>query len=484
MLSYAAAMGLEFDWSVLITATEMEEESLAESLERLVQRGILKELNWGDSYAFLRIVTLAQIYSGMASSLLRVIHRRIAEAYEKLHPDPTPDIIPVLGRHFHLGGVHDKSILYNRYAATQAIGAFSPNTAIHYLERVRVDLVALPGDHRLEEVDVLKSIGEQYGEIGDEARADELYGESLEKLPKEDVTLRALLLLSRAHSVAEDEKLGLAREYCEEAIRLLEKVGHKKGLAIAHYNLGQAAIEEDQLEVAKVELETALGLFDPEKDAKDVARSYLLLGNLYSRVDDAVEQARAIDYYRKAVQGLEPLQDYKGLARIHTNVAITIRRSHPSEALKELMEARDCCEKASDKRFLGWVFSNSVELRLILGQETEAAHDNAEARRIFSRFNDSLGLQQVALNDGLVAQHRKAYEDSEREYLDSLKRAEALHFPGMMVEVLLHLAMMYVEWGRNDDAIRRVSHIREIGEDKVDPSDKSSYEDLKKRLGI
>jgi tetratricopeptide (TPR) repeat protein len=484
VLSYAASIGKEFDWSVLATATEMPEEPLAESLERLVHRGILKELNWGESYAFVRVVTLAQAYSSISSSRLRVIHKRVAEAYEKLHPDPTPDIIPEIGRHFHLAQVHDKSLLYNRYAAAQAMNAFSPDVAIHYLERALADLEALPGDHRLEEADVLKEIGEQYGAMGDAVRADEFYGESLKKLPEAEVTLRALTILSRADAARDMDNLSLMRQYCEEAIRLLEKVGHKKGLAMAHRSLARAAVVEGQFDAGINEIEATLGLLDPEKDAKDVARCYIELGSALSGMLGPEEQAKSIQFYEKAIRTLEPLHDYHELARAHINMAFTLRLHYPREALSELMEARDCTEKCMDKRLLGWTLFNSVEIYLSLGEEAEAAKNNAEAGRILSKINDIEGMQQVALNEGILAQRRRSYEESERIYLNSLKQAENLGYPTNVIEVLVHLALMHSESGKNEEAVKDITRIREIGEDKVNPVNRPSYEDLKKQLGM
>jgi tetratricopeptide (TPR) repeat protein len=482
VLSYASAMGMEFDWSVLQVSTEIEEEPLAESLERMVHRGILHEFNYGDSYGFVQVVTLAQAYREVSSSRLRVIHRKIAGAYEKLNPDPGPDVIPKMARHFHLGGIHDKSLLFNRYAATLAVNAFSPDVAVQYLERALEDLEALPGDHRLEEADVLKEIGEQYGAMGDNTKEDSFYGKSLAKLPREEVTSHALILLSRADSARDRDQVGLSRKYCEEAIRLLEKVGHKKGLAMAHRILGRAASKESHFEVAKKEIEAALGYLDPEKDAMDVARCYTDLGDIYGDVNNAEEQERAVGFYRKAITTLEPLHDYHELGRAHLNLAVTIGNPQPREALNELMEVRACAEKTKDKRFLAWALFNSVGLHLSLGEAEQAAQNNDEARRILSTFNIPLGMQQITLNDAILAQHRKAYPESEMAYLDALKRAEDLSYPPIIVEVLMHLGSMYVDWGRRDNALKVVSRIKEIGEDKIDPPNRPTYEALKKQL--
>jgi tetratricopeptide (TPR) repeat protein len=484
VLSFGAAIGKEFDWSVLITATEMDEEPLAELLERLVHRGILKELNGGDTYAFVRIESFTQAYRDISTSRLRVIHKKVALAYEKLHPNPTPEVIPEIGRHFYLGGVHEKSLLYNRYAARTAMAAFSPDVALFYLERARENLAALPGDHRLETADVLKEMGEQYSAMGDASRADQFYGESLAKLPEEEVTMRGLVLLSRAIAAREMDKLGLLRKYCEDALQLLEKAGHRKGMALAHRTLSAAAYKEGKFEAGWMEIEATLALLDPEKDARDVASCYIGFGNLLSSRPTPEEQARAIEYYRMAIKTLEPLHDYPRLGSAHNNIAVAIGVSNPREALNELKEARTCAERSRNRRFLGWVLFNSVEMHLELGEEMQAAQNNAEARRILSRYDDPSGLQHVAFNDGILAHRRKAFEDSEKAFRESLKRAEDIGYPSLIAEVLIYMAMMYADWGKKDEANRVVSRIREIGEEKVHPSNRLYYENVKKRLSV
>jgi tetratricopeptide (TPR) repeat protein len=482
ILSHAAILGKSFQFNSLYQAVGGDEEELVEKVDALVSSGILKDL--GDElYEFSNEELWRETYDSMSDSRKRILHRKAAEVYEKLHPKPSPNIIPEIGRHFYLGKVHDKSLLYNRYAATLAMNAFSPDVAIHYLERAREDLAALPGDHRLEEADVLKEIGEQYGAIGDDARADEFFGDSIGKLVEGEDTLRALLLILRAHTANELDKLSLARQYSEEAIQLLEKVGHKKGLARAHLSLGRAAYTEGHFDIAKREMEQTLGLLDPEKDAKEVALCYINLGNLHAGVDDPDERLAGIEYFRKAIRTFESMHDFKGLAKAHNNLAIAIGPSHPREALDELMKAQKCAEKGKDRRFLGWILFNSVELHLALGEEKEATQNNEEARRILSRFHDEAGMQQVALNDGMLAQRRRSYAESERAYLESLKLAEALNYPQVTAEVLVRLATMYSDWGRKDEVAKTVSRIRELGEEKLDPIVKTVYDNLKKQVG-
>jgi tetratricopeptide (TPR) repeat protein len=336
----------------------------------------------------------------------------------------------------------------------------------------------------LEEADILKEIGEQNGAMGDNAKANEFYGESLKKLPEEEVTLRALLLLSRADANRMMDKLVLTREYCGEALKLLEKMGHKKGLAMTHRILAQTAFKEGSYDIAKKEIETTLRYFDPEKDIRDLAVCYIDLGNVYSEGGEPGGVEKALDYYRRAISTIEPIHDYHELSRAHNNLAITLMPAHPQEAKEEIKKAQEYSEKAKDRRGLGWRLFNSVDICLALGQVDEAVRDNEEAGKILSLLNDPFGVEQVALNKGIIAQYRKSFEESEKEYLAALKRAEALGYPPVVTEVLIHMAMMYFEWGRKEEASIAINRIKAVGGSHVSPTYQSAYENLKTQLGL
>jgi tetratricopeptide (TPR) repeat protein len=482
ILSYAAVMGKEFDFTVLYHAIEMDEEALAEDLESMVHKGILKELEGGDTYVFVRMVTLAQAYSDISASRMRVIHRKVAESYEMLNPEPSPGVVPEMGRHFHLGGMHEKSVLYNRYAASLASRSYSPDTAVQFLERTLEDLAALPGDHRLEESDVLRDLGDLYLATGDSVRADALYVLSFSKLPKEEETLRALVLLSRAQVKFEMDELDAARKYCGEAVQLLERLGHKKGLAMAHRILSRVAFKVDEFEKGREEIQLTLSLLDPREDAREIGRCYIDLANTYSGKDKSTDQGMAIKYYDKAMETLEPLHDYRELWRIHNNIAATMGNDHPAEALEELRKARDYSEMAKDRRGFAWTLFNGVELYLILGEVEKAANDNEEAYTILSKLHDPYAMLQIVLNRGLIAYYRKAYEEAERHYREATKMAEDIGYPGTLAEVHLRLAILYAEWGRERDALEELSRTDAVGADKLVVTITPMYEELKKRL--
>jgi tetratricopeptide (TPR) repeat protein len=471
VLGYAAAVGREFDFSLMQASLDIDEEKLAEILEDLVHKGVFREIRGGDRYVFTRDEAMAQATRDVSSSRMRVIHRKVAEAMEKLYPNPDGEVIPNMARHFYLGKVHDKSLLYNRYSATLARNSFSPDTAIQYLERVLEDLDEMSGSNSLDRADVYRELGDLFVATGDAAKADEFYGKSLELMPSEEGgTMRAVVLLARAEAARELDRLGRAKMYCAEAITQFERAGQVKGLAMAHRLLGRVAYKEGDFEFGKAEIEKTLALLNPVEDAKDIARCYIDIGNVYSNTDRPEDIALSADYFRKAITALEPLHDYREISRAHNNLAVLISNSDPQEALEELAEAKRYAEMAKDRRSVGWALFNSVEFLLMLGRGEEAERANKEAESILSKLSDPMGMQQVALNEGILGQYHRNYVAAEAGYRKSLQRAEALGYALIIAELHVRLADLYADWERPVEAKKEIALVDSIGRDKVIPS--------------
>ncbi|HXQ48897.1 MAG TPA: tetratricopeptide repeat protein, partial [Thermoplasmata archaeon] len=206
-LSYASAIGREFDFGLLVAAIGAGEEALAEEVEQLVHLGILRERAGGDRFGFALDELRAAIYQSLTASRLRVLHRKIAEAMEKLHPEVPDEIVSELGRHYFLGKVPEKAFQFNRRAADVAELAGDPEEAAHHLERARIDLKSLPGDHRELEAGLAERLGNVYLSMGNTRGADRLYREGLDLVGPRPSIVRARLVLARAEVARENREV-------------------------------------------------------------------------------------------------------------------------------------------------------------------------------------------------------------------------------------------------------------------------------------
>lgn len=421
ILAYASAIGREFDFPLLVAAMEAHDESLAEQLERMTHVGVLRERPGGDRFAFVQDEIRARVYQGLTASRLRVIHRKIGEAMERLYPQPPPEIFPELGRHFFLGKVPEKSYGYNRRAAEIAQQNDAPEEAAHHLERAWIDLRALPGDRPAEEAELAEELGALYYSLGDVRAADRMFVAGLAKA--KDPARQARLYLGRAEVARDDLDGEAGRIAARQAEGLFQEQGDTIGLAAVHRVLGRMAFHRGNYRDALDESLEALHLLQQRADRRTLGRLCIDIGNSFSMLGAEVREDAA-EWYRRAIAHLTEVEDWSEVARAYLNLATLTGQTRPIDGLESLEKGREFAERAHEPRWAGWGLAMGVEMRLHLGQVEEAERDNQAARRLLERASDTLGLQQVQTNAGLIAERRGQWEDAEAAFRASIALAE------------------------------------------------------------
>ncbi|HTW56060.1 MAG TPA: hypothetical protein VMG36_06445 [Thermoplasmata archaeon] len=441
LLAYASAIGSEFDFALLVGAMGVDEEILAERLERLVRAGLLRERPGGDRFAFAEEETRARIYRALTESRLRVLHRKIAEVSEQMYPDPSGAVLAELGRHYFLGKVPERSLEFNRRAAAAAEADGETTIAIHHLERVLLDLAALPGDHRAERAEVSARLGDLTFATSNFRVADRHYAEALEGVHRDEPELRARLLLARAEIAREGLDATRAIERAGEALRLFEAAGDAIGIAQSYQLLGRVAFQRGAYRESLDQAMRALSTLPADADPRYMGRLSIDIGNAFALLGDDVRPV-AIEWYERAVEKLRAAHDWLELTRALHNLGVIVGEARPQDGLEHLEEAREAAERAHDVRFLGRTLLSGVEMRLQLGQVEEAQRDNEQAGRILERLRDDLGLELVEKNRGLIAEKGGQWEDAERAYVRAAEMAHRAEIVADEAEALFQLARL------------------------------------------
>jgi tetratricopeptide (TPR) repeat protein len=482
ILAYASAIGSEFDFDLLVAAMAVDEEGLAEQLEALVHRGVLRERPGGDRFGFVEEELRGRVYRSLTESRLRVLHRKIAEVLERANPNPSPAILAELGRHYFLGKVPEKSYQYNRKAAESARAAGEPDVAAHHLERVLLDLAALPGDRRHEIGEVAEALGDLYYSTSDFASADRYYTQALDRLTTAEPRIRARLLLARSEVARENLDLPGASRGALEAQQLFESAGDRLGLAQTYRLLGRVAFQRGAYRDALDESMRALDLLTPADDPRLLGRLSIDIGNSFALLGPEVRSV-AIEWYERAVERLQESGDWVELWRAYHNLGVSIGESRPQEGLDYLERARDAGERAHDARSTGRALLSGVELRLALGDLEEAERDNEQAGRLLERLTDDLGLELVEVNRGQIAEKRGQWEDAERSYLRAIEWCRTHHLMADEAEVQLYLARLRFKTRDLDGAREALQRATELGISEMRPHLSATFEDLKRQLG-
>ncbi len=480
-LAYASSVGSEFDFPLLVAAMGGDEERLAEQLEHLVHLGVLRERVGGDRFSFVEEEFRARIYRSLTESRLRVLHRKIAEAMEAMYPTPSAEVVAELGRHFFLGKVPEKSQRYNRLASENARAADDPESAAHYLERVRVDLEAAPGDRRNELAEVDAALGDLYYSTANFSAADRYFTAALGRLGSAEPRIRARLLLARAEVAREKLDVETASQQATEALELFDAVGDGTGRARTYRLLGRVAFHRGAYRDALDESMRALEALGEDRDPRMVGELAIEIGNSFALLGPDV-QGEAVDWYQRAIDRLTRAGDWVELSRAYHNLGVSLGERRPVDGLEQLDRAREMGDRAHDPRSVGRALLSGVEFRLSLGQLEEAARDNEQAGRLLERLNDDLGLEQVEVNRGLIAEKQGQWDDAEHAYERAIDACRRFRLRADEAEVYLYLARLRFKtrnWEGSRHAFRAATN---LGVSDLKPALAAQVEELRRQL--
>ena len=87
------------------------------------------------AYAFKHVLTQEAAYASLLRRERRVIHRRVAEALERLYPERLEEQLGLLAHHWEGAGEDERAVAYLQRAGEQAAAQYANEEAIGYLSR-------------------------------------------------------------------------------------------------------------------------------------------------------------------------------------------------------------------------------------------------------------------------------------------------------------------------------------------------------------
>ncbi len=484
-LAAAAILGPEFSFGLLLRSSGEEEEPLAETVELLVNRGILLE-RAGELLAFADDRQRERIYDLLTESRRRLLHRKAGEALEATG---SADIgtIYALARHFYLGRVDDKSLQYNRAAAEIADRAFSPEVARFHLERSLENHRRLRPEDFDGEAEIVLEIARQVDHLGQLKEAESIlrgYLERKSSAKKLSPHVRALLELYLAQVLTDRGDWRAAEKATAEILRTPSLETHPLVRLGVHRLRGEALYYEGRYEAAIAEHTEELRIAQESKNERATAlalvrRAYVLA--MMGQEEGAMTEAR------DAARILERLGDIREASQAHLFLGVVISGSHSlasryAGATEEFAEAIRLAEKAHDVRRVGWALFNSADILREVGRLDEAADRTRRAREILERLGDRFGLVQSMIIQGKIALDRGEYDHAEADLLDAYRLVRELRAPADEVDVVLRLAQLSYARGDYATARRRVAELERQNLAALRPDVAPDFERLKGAL--
>ena len=173
VLTAASVIGREFGLNLLARVSDASDERLLEIGEEAVAARILDEVpDQVGRFSFSHALIQETLYDELSGSRRVMLHRRVAEALERLYASDLDAHMPELAQHFCQaapGGDVQKAIEYSRRAAERATAHFAWEEAVAHYQRALQVMDLLPAlDERLH-IDLLLALAEaRLAEGGDD----------------------------------------------------------------------------------------------------------------------------------------------------------------------------------------------------------------------------------------------------------------------------------------------------------------------------
>lgn len=469
ILTIAAVVGPKSRFAVLMKATDENEEALAESVERLVHQGLLRETE-NEVFEFPRADLREELYAGLTETRRRILHRRVAEAMEEVGPREV-DTVFALARHYHLGRVDAKSLEFNRLAARFAADAYLPGVTLVHLERaLEAHRRGRPG-RLTEEVDLLLEMVRQLRRVGELDRADRTLRQITDRSDVMAATTprqRDLLPLYQALVRSDQGRWEEADRLVRELIRVRGEQEWEAPVRLVAVRLaGELAYFRGDYPAAlryhAEGLATAKAMGDPREALLEEVRYARSLTMRPGELEASIGRLRA------AATALERLGELAEAAEAYIYIGVALGMTELAEpTLAAFEQALRLAREANDPRRIGWALFDIADTLHDLNRLDEADARNREAREQLERIGDRFGLAQTYVYEGKIRRSRNDPDGAERALTEALQIFEEQHMEADIVEALFRLAEVEAtrgHWDRVREQLaalegRRVTELR------------------------
>jgi len=480
LLTYAAVLGKEFSFPKLSAVAGVGEERVGESLDRLVQEGLVREKG-GEVYEFVADALRLHVYRELTETRRRLLHRKAGRALEAAGGASDSE----LARQFYLGRDDAKAVEYNERAAQSAARAFALETAVSHVARALEAQRRRPEADPRAELRLLTEEGRLLEEIGNLRRAEELLEEAVELArPRTGVDLelgRALLGLAQTRTDRADYTS--AAVLGTEAIGLLGRVGGPRDLMDAHRVLGTVAWRVGNLAEAEHHRRDALAIAEVEGSPSEQGQTLVDLANTIVPLgSDRIEAALAL--YTRAADLFATGENQAARARVLMNRAVLeYGAERVDAALADLHLAIAAAEQSRSPIWISYCHLNLAQWNAELNRLGPARAALDRAIQAAMPLGDRLAAQQIAMTRGMIAEAEGAHELAEARYQDALAEARAIGMPAEAAEMLFRLAHLSHVRGDAATARQRLSESLGAGLREQRPDFDRRVAELERALG-
>ncbi|MGN6794985.1 MAG: AAA family ATPase [Streptosporangiaceae bacterium] len=239
----AAAVGTDFTLGLLAEASDLDADEVVGAVDELWRRRIVQEFR--DGYDFSHDLLRDAAYGQVSPPRRWLLHRRIAQALELLHPENTDPVAAQLAEQYARGGQPERAVTYYTRAAELAARVFAHADAIRLHKQALSVVHGLPpGTNRDgREMAILEAVAAplnaRYGYASPELqRTLERSIDLAQSLGRKDALLTGLVALNTSQFV--QGRTADSNRTAVRALKLAEPGSQLSGHA--HFGVGGSAL--------------------------------------------------------------------------------------------------------------------------------------------------------------------------------------------------------------------------------------------------
>lgn len=388
-LRMAAVLGREFDYEVLIEASDLDEDAIIDAIELADRAQMVQEGREDTLYEFVHALLPQSIRENTHRLRLRKLHKRAASAYEAVQPENYES----LAFHHSEGGNDAQALHYYTLAGERALENYANQDAEnHFIAALNLT------DDDADQARLLARLGRAQARLSRPLEAVETWQESIDmhlKFGDKDEAAELYALSGRAIWESGNTQGGL--EICRQGLVALEGAEDGPGLARLFSETARACYFNGVRDEIEKYADRALELAEQFDLPAVRADSLITLATskgfgspeAIPMLEDAVRIAESSDLVREASRGLNNLGVFQG------------NEGNYSAAIENYRSAAELARTTGQVGQQVFYLNNVIWSQLLVGKIHEAEEGYSALEPLMDQIPDpELGARMVSGSRG------------------------------------------------------------------------------------
>jgi predicted ATPase/tRNA A-37 threonylcarbamoyl transferase component Bud32 len=467
VLTLASFVGNDFGFEALLGVTGFEENKLVEVMDKMLRTGLVKErvIRGEDVCSFSDVIVRDVVHEEVSPFRHKRLHGVVGCALEKAYTRKIDEHFGELALHFLESGDKEKALDYFLKAGEKASKIYANNEAASYFQSA------------------LRLLEEKEGELGERGRVLEMLGDIKKFVGEYDDCMKywndALLLWKQTHEEGKVSRLHRkmanvlwenmgnaekAKEHHAEVLKILEAETESVELASVYEDMANQLAMSGDLAKALPWAEKALELAKKLSAYEVIARSYLILGDIFGWTGGPQAYKKALECFERALKIALDNGYMETAWWAYNDLASFLPLEESERSLKLLEEGFELAKKIGNIFEQSWIGASLSWRHIGMGNMNKAA-TLAEESVALDRKAGNLTHLSISLDTlGFVHQILGEWDKSEQYYKEALSVSQTQNQFQQIGRSYAHLGWLHLDKGEYAKARESLEKMYEIFE--------------------